>query len=191
MSQRKDIGLNTNPWPVLLDHYNGTPEIEVGERYNIGYSEDGFGNKVVDLSCLSKNSEVNPNISYLFASQFSAERSRTNRAKNDERVTHEASEGYYWGKKYARREYGLVISKGAFYGYLDEIGHPRVNCLTVNPNLGFTNNEQSVAYLDDGLEEAMAELIKTAKKVTKVMYKSPLYSKRFSIRGITAISDKK
>lgn len=22
MSQRKDTGLNTNPWPVLLDHYN-------------------------------------------------------------------------------------------------------------------------------------------------------------------------
>jgi len=22
MSQRKDTGLNTNPWPKLLDHYN-------------------------------------------------------------------------------------------------------------------------------------------------------------------------
>jgi len=25
MSQRKDTGLNTNPWPVLLDHYTHLP----------------------------------------------------------------------------------------------------------------------------------------------------------------------
>ena len=28
MSQRKDTGLNTKPWPVLLDHYNGNPLLE-------------------------------------------------------------------------------------------------------------------------------------------------------------------
>jgi hypothetical protein len=170
---------------------NGTSELEEGMHYNVGYSDGDYCKRDVDLSCISKASDVNPTLSYLFARQLSSENSRTNKAKNDERVTHKETSGYYWGKKYAWREYGLAISKGAFYKYLKEIEHPSTPCLTINPDLPYANNEQSTAYLDDGLLDSIEQLIMTAEKVTKAMYKSPLYSKRFAIDGLTAISDKK
>ncbi|MGL5396061.1 MAG: hypothetical protein ACRDBQ_12440 [Shewanella sp.] len=33
---------------------NGTPEIEEGQRYNIGYFIDDNGDKIIELSALSK-----------------------------------------------------------------------------------------------------------------------------------------
>ncbi len=169
---------------------NGVAEMEEGERYNIGFREDKDGRKIVDLSCISKSDSVNPMLSYMYAKEFSKARHTVNKQKNDERVTHEATDGYYWGKKYAWREFGLVISKGAFYAYLEQIGHPKVPCITANPDMAFSN-DPSTAYKEEGLDEAMELLITTAEKKTKALYKSPHYSKRFSIRGVEAITDKK
>lgn len=169
---------------------NGTPEVIEGGRYNIGYYEDKHGNKIIDTSCLSRNTEVNPMLSYLYATKLSEGKHEINKGKNDDRVSHTAKDGYYWGKKYAWREFGLVISKDAFYAYLEEINHPNVACITSNPELGFIN-EPSTAYKEDGLADAVYALIASAVKETKVRFKSPLYSKQFVIRGIEAITDKK
>ncbi|WP_045459893.1 hypothetical protein [Vibrio hyugaensis] len=170
---------------------NGAPEVEEGQRYNIGYFVDEEDNRIVDLSALSKNTEVNPIISLLFAKEESKGKHAINKGKNDERVKHDVEDGYYWGKKYAWREYGLVVPKQVFYDYLKEIEHPHIECETINPDLPFTANEKSIAYLDDGLAEAIEALIDSAEKVTKTLYKSPLFSRRFTIRGIAAITDKK
>ena len=170
---------------------NGTAEVEEGERYNIGYYVDDNGDKIIDLSALSKNTEVNPIISLLFAKEQAKGKHVINKDKNDQRVHHDATDGYYWGKKYAWREYGLVVPKKVFYDYLSEIDFPTVNCETINPDLAFTSNEKSIAYKDEGLEKAIDDLIMSAKKETKTLYKSPLFSRRFTIRGISAITDKK
>lgn len=170
---------------------NGTPELVEGERYNIGFFEDAAGNKIVDPSCLSINSEVDKNISFQYASLLSKEKHNSNKLKNDQRVNHTAQDGYYWGKKYAWREYGLFISKDVFYRYLEEINHPMTECLTINPDLPFNGNEASIAYKDDGLMDAVKKLVESAERVSKVYFKSPLYSKKFAIRGIQAITDKK
>ncbi len=169
---------------------NGTPEVIEGERYNIGYYEDSHGNKVIELSCLSRNTEVNPMLSYLYATKLSEGKHEINKQKNDARVNHNATDGYYWGKKYAWREYGLAIAKNAFYSYLNQINHPKVDCITSNPDMPYSN-EDSVAYKEEGLADAVYALISSATKVTKVRYKSPLYSGQFTIRGIEAITDKK
>jgi hypothetical protein len=103
-----------------------------------------------------------------------------------------AQDGYCWGKKYAWREFGLVISKDAFYAYLKEIKHPKVECITRNPDMGFSNSgEPSTAYKEEGLADAVNSLIASAVKMTKVRFKSPLYSKQFVIRVIEAITDKR
>jgi hypothetical protein len=169
---------------------NGTPEVVEGERYNIGYYEDEHGNKIIDTSCLSKNTEVNPMLSYLYATKLSEGKHEVNKGKNDDRVSHTAQDGYYWGKKYAWREFGLVFSKDALFAYLKEINHPKVECITRNPDMAF-RNEPSTAYKEEGLTDAVNSLIASAVKVTKVRFKSPLYSKQFVIRGIEAITDKK
>lgn len=170
---------------------NGTPEVIEGERYNIGFYEDKHGNRIIDTSCLSKNTEVNPMLSYLYATKLSEGKHDVNKGKNDARVTHTAQNSYYWGKKYAWREYGLVISKDAFYAYLKEIKHPTIECITENPDMSFNSNDSSIAYKEDGLADAIHSLIASAEKSTKVRFKSPLYSKQFTIRGIEAITDKK
>jgi hypothetical protein len=170
---------------------NGTPEIEEGQRYNIGYFIDENGDKIIELSALSKNTEVNPTISLLFSKELSKENHNINKGKNDTRVNHHATDGYYWGKKYAWREYGLCIPKDVFYSYLEEIKHPFVECETINPDLQIKSNDKSIAYRDEGLSHAIDSLILSAKKVTARYYKSDLFSRRFTIRGIAAITDKK
>lgn len=170
---------------------NGTPELIEGERYNIGYVENVTGEKIVDPSCLSKNSEVDKNISFQYASLLSKEKHNSNKLKNDQRVNYTVQDGYYWGKKYAWREFGLFISKDVFYKYLEEINHPKTECLTINPDMPYGVNEASIAYREDGLMEAMKELVDSAERVSKVYFKSPLYSRKFAIRGIQAITDKK
>lgn len=169
---------------------SGTPEVIEGERYNIGYHEDDNGNKIVDISCLSRSDEINPRLSYLYAMELSKKRGIVNKYKNNDRVNPTVQDGYYWGKKYAWREFGLVISKDAFHSYLQEINHPKIQCIISNPDMSFSN-ESSIAYREAGLEDAIRELIESAEKVTKVHFKSRLYSKRFIIKGIEAITDKK
>jgi len=160
-----------------------------GERYNIGFEEQG-GKNIVEPSALSKGANVNPIISLMAAKQISKENDVVNRNKNNTRVKHSAIDGYYWGKKYAWRQFGLVVSKGAFYAYLAEIGHPKIDCTTSNPDMPYAN-EPSVAFKDDGLEAAIDELIYNAVPAGSRYYTSPRYSKKFQIRGINAITDKK
>lgn len=169
---------------------NSTPVIEEGQRYNIGFSIDQNGRNVIELSALSKTAEVNPFFSYAFAQQIARENKPVEKAKNDQRVTHEATDGYYWGKKYAWRMFGTVISKDAFFSYLEEINHPSVPCVTNNPDLPY-KSEPSTAYKEEGLEDAMRNLISSAQKVSPAYHKSPLYSRKLSIKGVKAITDKK
>lgn len=169
---------------------NGSPIIVEGERYNIGFFVDENNNNIIELSALSKTSEVNPMFSYAYSLQIAREDYLVEKEKNDTRVTHNATDGYYWGKKYAWRMFGTVISDNAFFKYLKEINHPTVPCVTNNPDMPYSN-DPSTAYKEEGLEEAMRNLISTAERVTPAYFKSPLYSKKFSIKGIKAITDKK
>lgn len=166
------------------------PIVEEGERYNIGY-EKLNGRNIIALNSLSKTSDINKDISYSYAKKIASEDLSKNKKKNDERVTYDAKDGYYWGKKYAWRAYGgIVIAKEAFYRYLDEINHPSVPCITDDPDKPYYGNT-SKAYKDEGLKERLDELIETAEQHGKRLYKSHLYSKSFIIKGIKAISDKK
>ncbi len=169
---------------------NGTPVVKDGERYNIGYTVDSKGRNILDLSALSPTSQVNPMLSFLAAQHIAKGNENIERAKNDQRVTHSGKGGYYWGKKYAWRMFGTVIAKEAFFQYLEEIGHPSVPCITQNPDLGY-GNEQSTAYAESGLEDAMRNLIASSAKASSAYFKSPLYSKKFTIKGINALTDKK
>lgn len=169
---------------------NATPVIVEGERYNIGYTVDSAGHNIVDVSALSPTSQVNPKLSYLAAQQIARGNYAAEKAKNDQRVSHAATDGYYWGKKYAWRMFGTAIPKEAFFQYLQEIGHPSVPCNTCDPDLPYAN-EPSTAYAERGLEDAMRKLIASATKGSGAYFKSPLYSKRFTIKGINALTDKK
>lgn len=169
---------------------NGSPEVEEGQRYNIGYIVDDRGRNIIDMSCLSKNTEVNSMISYIYAQQMSKSKHEINKQKNDDRVAYDISKGYFWGPKYAWREYGLFMPQDAFRTYLDEIAHPTLECVITNPDKPFQKTN-TIAYCDKGLEQAAFNLLSTAKKVTAVLFKSPLYSKKFAIKGIDAITDKK
>jgi len=169
---------------------NGASEIEEGEHYNVGYYVDTKGRNIVEPSCLSKNTEINPKLSLIYSRQLSQGKHVINKQKNDERVKHSATDGYYWGKKYAWREFGLVIAKSAFFEYLNELNHAKVPCVTTNPDNPMQTSD-SVAFKEEGLAGAVENLIQSAEKVTKVQYKSPLYSKRFTIKGIEAMTDKK
>ncbi|AAY37387.1 hypothetical protein Psyr_2348 [Pseudomonas syringae pv. syringae B728a] len=165
-------------------------ELVNGHRYNIGYTIDKSGRRIIEPSALGKADSVNPILSYLAAKQLSEDKLSENKGKNDERVKHKAKDGYYWGKKYAWRRYGLVFAKGAFYKYLEHINHPFVSCKTVSGDVGIYSNEESIAYKDEGLEAAMDALIDSAVKKGRY-YESPLYKGSFQIRPISAISDKK
>lgn len=169
---------------------NATPVITEGERYNIGYTVDSSGRNIIDVSALSLTSKVNPMFSFMAAQHIAGGNFATEKAKNDDRVTHKATDGYYWGKKYAWRMFGTVISNSAFHQYLEEIKHPFVPCITRDPDLPYSNDE-SIAYAENGLEDAVRNLIASAVKVSSAYFKSPLYSKKFSIKGINAITDKK
>ena len=170
---------------------NSAPLVKNGERYNIGYHVDSSGRNIVDVSALSKTSIVNPMFSFSVAQQLARQNRGAEKAKNDQRVSHSGKGGYYWGKKYAWRMFGTVIGKEAFYSYLEEIMHPSVPCITTNPDLPFSSRDSSTAFKEVGLEDAMRKLISSAVKVSGAYYKSPLYSKKFSVRGLNAITDKK
>lgn len=86
--------------------------------------------------------------------------------------------------------FGTVIAKGAFFEYLEEIGHPSVPCITSDPDLPYSN-DASTAFKEEGLEEAIRNLVASAARVSPAYFKSPLYSKKFTIKGINALTDKK
>jgi hypothetical protein len=124
---------------------NATPVIEEGERYNIGYTVDANGRNIVEVSTLSKASLVNPMFSFMAAQNLAQETYAAEKAKNEQRVSHSANDGYYWGKKYAWRMFGTAIPKNAFFEYLKEINHPSVPCTTSDPDLPY-GNDDSIAY---------------------------------------------
>ena len=85
-------------------------------------------------------------------------------------------------------------SREVFENYLiDCIKHPRVDCKIETE--GYPQGDDSFAFKEDGLEDAIETLIASAVMVNKGPYfKSPLYyanSKRFTIKGVPAITDKK
>ncbi|WCM86805.1 hypothetical protein [Acidovorax sp. NCPPB 3576] len=167
-----------------------TPRVVDGKHYNIGFRPDRNGLNIVDTAFISEISEVDPAISHAVAQKVSAENYAIEKVNNDRRVTPKGKvTGYYWGKKYAWRVFGLAISQNAFDEYLKEIGHPTVPCTTYEPDKPF-GNTQSIAYAEEGLEGAMKNLITLATKKGSY-YTSPLYSKKFAIKGINAITDKK
>lgn len=169
---------------------NAVPVVKEGERYNVGFTVAPDGRNIIDRSALSPSASVNPMFSYIAAQQLAGERYEEEREKNDRRVVHAATDDYYWGKKYAWRMFGACIAQPAFHAYLQEISHPSVVCVTSDPDYPSSNTE-SIAYAETGLEEAIKNLITSAKKTTAAYYKSPLYSKKFSIKGINAITHKK
>ena len=74
---------------------NVTPVIKEGERYNIGYTVDAAGRNIVDLSALSPTAQVNPMLTFLAAQHVARGTYATEKAKNDQRVTHAATNDYY------------------------------------------------------------------------------------------------
>ncbi|MEO5793956.1 MAG: hypothetical protein ABIP34_02695 [Rhodoferax sp.] len=75
------------------------PEVIVeGERYNIGYTVNAAGKNIIDPSLLSKTSQVNPMFSFVAAQHLANGAYTAEKAKNDQRVTHSATDDYYWGK---------------------------------------------------------------------------------------------
>ncbi|MBJ7221176.1 MULTISPECIES: hypothetical protein [unclassified Brenneria] len=172
---------------------NSGSYIVEGERYNIGY-EIIDGKNIVDKDCISKTSVINKYLSYSVAQHEALNKHDANKYNNDSRVIHTSESGYYWGKKYAWREFGMCLPKDVFHDYLAYIKHPTVVCKTVTP--GYPTGEDSIAYLEMGLEKAIEKLIDTAVMINNGPYfRSPLYTptpkKKFSIKGINAITDKK
>jgi len=173
---------------------NGADIMVVGEHYNIGFN-DVNGKRVVDTDCLSVATVHNKFLSYSFAIAMSANNHVANKNKNDLRVQHAGQGDYFWGKKYAWREFGLVLPQDAFHKYLEHVGHPRIQCVTIDPNMQYQNNQPSFAYAESGLQTSIDALINSAVRVGDgTFFKSTLYfnsEKKFTIKGINSITDKK
>jgi GR25 family glycosyltransferase involved in LPS biosynthesis len=158
--------------------------LEEGQRYNIGYTVDN-GVNWVDMAATAKADHVDKEKTFYVSRICGEEIRAVETTKSDERVQHNAKDGYYLGKKYAWRIYGMAIANDAFYAYLEDINHPFVNC--------FTEGSPSIAYKEAGLEDAMKALIQSAEWIGDNRFKSPLFSSKkwFRIKGISAITDKK
>ena len=164
---------------------NREPVLEQGQRYNVGYRVDECGVNWVDTSATARAADVDPYESYAHSRKLGEQERANNIRKNDARVVHGAKDGYYLGKKYAWRIYGMAVARDLFDRYLSDIGHPTVPCRT--------EDNPSIAYKEDGLEEAMKNLVASAVHVGGNRFSSPLVpSKRwFQFKGLTAITDKK
>lgn len=167
---------------------NEAPVVKEGEHYNIGFTPMPDGRNIIEPSALALSSAVNPMLSYLSAKSYAKEKFDEEKMKNDTRVQHLATDDYYWAKKHAWRMYGAFMAKDAFIQYLDEIGHKSIPCVVNPPD---RPSSSSTAYAETGLEEAAYLLLTTAQKISASLYKSPLFSKKFTIKGISAISHKK
>ncbi|WP_235039664.1 hypothetical protein [Vreelandella profundi] len=165
---------------------NREPVFTQGERYNIGYDVEN-GLNIVDVSASAKADEVDPLVSHNVARILGEQLRAVETTKSDQRVVHSANSGHYLGKKYAWRIYGMAVAKGTFYDYLEEIGHPSVPCTT--------EGSASTAYLDAGIDTAMDNLINSCSRMgsSSNRFSSPLLASKgwFTIKGISAISDKK
>lgn len=173
---------------------NIEPILQNGERCNIGYKTNEKGENEIDISSLAKLENIDKEMSFLYANYLSKQKHTENKLKNNSRVTpHIVSDKYYWGKKYAWREFGLFIPKDVFHEYMDCIGHPKVSCSTIAD--GYPQGQDSIAYQEEGIAEAMKKLVDSAEIVKNGPYfKSPLYKdgkNRFQIKEIQAITDKK
>lgn len=110
---------------------NATPVIVEGERYNIGYTVDSKGRNIIDLSALSPTSQVNPMLSFLAAQQIAKGNYTVEKAKNDQRVTHSAKDGYYWGKNMHGACSELSSPKRLFFNTWMKLGTHRFRVLLV------------------------------------------------------------
>jgi len=163
---------------------NREPVLEVGQRYNIGYTvEDGVN--LVDVAASARADAVDKAKSFYVAKVLGQELRAVETKKSEERVVHNARDGRYLGKKYAWRIYGMAIAREAFDTYLEDIKHPAVPCST--------EGSPSVAYKEAGLEAAMDALCNSATRINGNRFKSPLLPSKdwFQIKGISAITDKK
>ncbi|MBY3674264.1 MULTISPECIES: hypothetical protein [Vibrio] len=165
---------------------NQEPAFEEGARYNIGY-EVRSGENWVDVSASAKADAVDPKISHYVARQLGEQSRLVETTKSDERVVHKATDGHYLGRKYAWRIYGMALSRDTFDDYLAYVKHPTVSCST--------DGSASIAYKDQGIEELMDKFINSLVKVGKSgnRFKTSLWpTKRwFTVKGISAITDKK
>lgn len=173
---------------------NSEPILKNGDRCTIGYHENENNEKIIDRSSLSKIENTDKDMSFLYSMYLSKQKHDENKAKNNNRVTpHIVNGKYYWGKKYAWREFGLFISQDAFHKYMDSINHTKIKCTTAAD--GYPQGQDSFAYLEDGIADAMKRLVDSAEIVKNGPYfKSPLYMEgknKFQIRGTQAITDKK
>jgi hypothetical protein len=168
---------------------NESPVLKEGARYNIGYIVAADGRHIVEPSVLSPSDKIDPLLSFYVAKQYGFQQYDLERANNDQRVSHAGDDDYYWGKKYAWRMFGACIPKTAFYAYLKEIRHPAVPCVTSKEGYPPSN---STAYAEQGLEQVVFNLITSAIIVGNgPYYRSPLFSKKFTIEGVSAITHKK
>jgi len=163
---------------------NREPLLEEGQRYNVGYNTDK-GVNWVDMSATAKADDVDKDKSYYVSKLLGKEICAAEKNKSDTRVKHKAKSGYYLGKKYAWRIYGMAVGRDTFDSYLVAIGHPTINCLT--------DDSPSIAYLEKGLLSAMDALISSATHKDGNRFSSPLLpsKKWFQIKGLAAITDKK
>ena len=163
---------------------NREPLLEEGERYSFGYTVDS-GVNWVDTSAIAKAESVDPDASFYVARLLGEGLREVEARKSDERVTHTSKKGYYLGKKYAWRIYGMAIPRDVFDLYLEHIGHPQVHCLT--------DGSRSLAYLEDGLASAIENLLSSLVRVANNRFSSPLVPQKkwFQVKGISAITDKK
>ncbi|BBD09352.1 hypothetical protein [Desulfovibrio ferrophilus] len=172
---------------------SSAPVVVVGHSYNVGYVPQDNGKRLVDQNDIVEITDVDQLERVTLFEASLAEMGKIfdrEKYKNDDRVKPHVHGGeYYWGKKYAWRVFGLLLGKGAFHAYLKEVGHPHIDCVVDNPDDRYPAGP-SFAYLENGLEDAIRSLIVTAVKEGQY-YKSPLYSKRFTIKPLGSLSDKK
>lgn len=96
---------------------NQEPLLEERERYSFGYTIDN-GVNWVDTSAMAKAESVDPDVSFYVARLLGEELREVESRKSDERVTHVAKDGYYLGKKYAWRIYGMAVPSGTYLTFI-------------------------------------------------------------------------
>jgi len=129
--------------------------LEEGQRYNIGYTVDNGANWV-DMAATAKATDVDPVKSHYVATILGEQLRDVETEKSKSRVVHQPVSGFYLGKKYAWRIYGMAIGRDTFDEYLKAIQHPSVPC--------HTEGSPSIAYKEDGLSAAMDALIQSLQR---------------------------
>jgi hypothetical protein len=172
---------------------SSVPVVEEGEYYNVAYNlEDGI--RLVDPNSIVKITVAGEKeLIRIYEEAFDDKKAfhQREKAKNEARVKPYKKDGkYYWGKKYAWRVFGIMLSKDAFYNYLKEINHTTIPCIVFNEDRNDPPGA-SIAYQEEGIKEAIETLLKTAEPSSGKYYKSPHFSKKFTIKTPDAFFDKK